>query len=76
MEMKKYNPEADELNTIICSTHQAIFDLLSEKGRSVYFPKKGIYFRNISPLLINHNLFTIGLKVIKLLRLILLTINK
>ena len=42
MEMKKYNPEADELNTIICSTQQAIFDLLSEKGRSVYIPKKGI----------------------------------
>lgn len=36
------NPQAKELNDIIAKENSAIFDLLSEKGRNIFFPKKGI----------------------------------
>jgi len=36
------NPQAEELNEVIKKQNQTIFDLLSEKGKNIYFPKKGI----------------------------------
>jgi aspartate/methionine/tyrosine aminotransferase len=36
------NPQAEELNKTIKKTHENIFDLLSEKGKAIFFPKKGI----------------------------------
>ncbi len=33
---------ADELNNILFENNKVIFDLLSEKGRAIFFPKKGI----------------------------------
>jgi len=36
------NPQAEELNKTIKNTHENIFDLLSEKGKAIFFPKKGI----------------------------------
>jgi aspartate/methionine/tyrosine aminotransferase len=36
------NPQAGELNTILEKLSPAVFSLLSEKGREIYFPKLGI----------------------------------
>lgn len=36
------NPQAIELNDAIRSNNPAVFELLSEKGRAIFFPKKGI----------------------------------
>lgn len=36
------NPQAEELNNIIQSSHPAILDMFSEKGENIFFPKKGI----------------------------------
>ncbi len=36
------NPQAEELNKIIQSKNPVVFDLLSEKGKKIFFPKKGI----------------------------------
>jgi aspartate/methionine/tyrosine aminotransferase len=36
------NPQAEELNQILQRDNPAIYDLLSDKGKSAYFPKKGI----------------------------------
>src|SRR6056297_363556 len=36
------NPQAEELNQIIQGKNQVIYDLLSEKGKNIFFPKKGI----------------------------------
>lgn len=36
------NPQAEELNKIIREKNPVIFDLLSEKGKNIFFPKKGI----------------------------------
>lgn len=36
------NPQAEELNEIIQNNNPAIFDLLSDKGKRIFFPKKGI----------------------------------
>lgn len=36
------NPQAIELNDTIKSNNPAVFDLLSQKGRAIFFPKKGI----------------------------------
>ena len=36
------NPQAIELNEAIKSVNPFIYDMLSEKGRSIYFPKMGI----------------------------------
>jgi len=39
--MNKLNPEAEELNTIIKESKPTIYRLLSEKGKAIFFPKKG-----------------------------------
>lgn len=36
------NPQAEELNVIIKEKNPVIFDLLTEKGKEIFFPKKGI----------------------------------
>jgi len=36
------NPQAEELNTIISEKSEVVFELLSEKGKNIFFPKKGI----------------------------------
>ena len=36
------NPQAQELNDIILGKSQVVFDLLSERGKNIFFPKKGI----------------------------------
>lgn len=36
------NPQAEELNTIIREKNPAVFGLLSERGKNIFFPKKGI----------------------------------
>ena len=36
------NPQAQELNEVITSKNPVVFDLLSEKGKNIFFPKKGI----------------------------------
>jgi aspartate/methionine/tyrosine aminotransferase len=36
------NPQAIDLNEAIKSVNPFVFDMLSERGRSIYFPKKGI----------------------------------
>lgn len=40
--MARMNPEAEELNSIIKAHNPAVYELLSEKGRGIYFPRKGI----------------------------------
>jgi len=36
------NPQAEALNTIIEEKSSQVFELLSEKGKAIFFPKKGI----------------------------------
>ena len=36
------NPQAQELNDVIIAKNPVIFELLSDKGRGIFFPKKGI----------------------------------
>jgi aspartate/methionine/tyrosine aminotransferase len=36
------NPQAEELNKVIQQKNPAVFDMLSERGRNIFFPKKGI----------------------------------
>jgi len=36
------NPQAEELNKVILEKNPVVFELLSEKGKAIYFPKKGI----------------------------------
>lgn len=36
------HPQAEELNKAIISENSVIFDLLSRRGKEIYFPKKGI----------------------------------
>jgi len=36
------NPQAQELNEVILSKNPIVFDLLSQKGKNIFFPKKGI----------------------------------
>jgi len=36
------NPQAEELNKIIREKSSTVFELLSEKGKAIFFPKKGI----------------------------------
>lgn len=36
------NPQAEELNRVIQAKNQVVFELLSEKGKNIFFPKKGI----------------------------------
>ncbi|MDA2922760.1 aminotransferase class I/II-fold pyridoxal phosphate-dependent enzyme [Patescibacteria group bacterium AH-259-L07] len=40
--MSKINKQADELNKIIKQDNPAIYNLLSENGKAIFFPKKGI----------------------------------
>ncbi|MBN2264056.1 MAG: aminotransferase class I/II-fold pyridoxal phosphate-dependent enzyme [Prolixibacteraceae bacterium] len=36
------NPQAEELNKIIRAKNPVVFELLSERGKNIFFPKKGI----------------------------------
>lgn len=36
------NPQAEELNKIIRGKNPVVYELLSEKGKNIFFPKKGI----------------------------------
>ncbi len=36
------NPQAEELNVIIRQKNTTVYELLSEKGKNIFFPKKGI----------------------------------
>lgn len=36
------NPQAAELNEVIQAKNTVVFELLSEKGKNIFFPKKGI----------------------------------
>ncbi|HJO01417.1 MAG TPA: hypothetical protein QF458_00700 [Candidatus Woesearchaeota archaeon] len=36
------NPEAEELNEKIKQNNPNLFSMLSEKGKNIFFPKKGI----------------------------------
>jgi aspartate/methionine/tyrosine aminotransferase len=36
------NPQAEELNQIIRQKSPAVYDMLSERGKNIFFPKKGI----------------------------------
>lgn len=36
------NPQAAELNTIIQEKNPVVFEMLSERGKNIFFPKKGI----------------------------------
>jgi len=36
------NPQAEELNTIIREQNPFVYEVLSEKGKNIFFPKKGI----------------------------------
>ena len=36
------NPQAEELNSIIRTKDPVVFELLSERGKNIFFPKKGI----------------------------------
>lgn len=40
--MTKLNPQAEELNQILTHQNPFLFDILSQKGKEIYFPKKGI----------------------------------
>ena len=36
------NPQAEELNKVIREKNPAVYELLSERGKNIFFPKKGI----------------------------------
>ena len=36
------NPQAEELNKVIREKNPAVFELLSERGKNIFFPQKGI----------------------------------
>ena len=36
------NPQAEALNQVIKGKNEVVFDLLSERGKNIFFPKKGI----------------------------------
>jgi aspartate/methionine/tyrosine aminotransferase len=40
--MAGLNPQATELNDILMAQNPAVYELLSRKGRAIYFPRKGI----------------------------------
>ena len=42
MLMAILNPQAEELNRIIKTHSPTVYELLSKKGKAIYFPKKGI----------------------------------
>lgn len=41
--MVELNPEAEELNRIIRTHRTTVYDLLSRRGKAIYFPRKGIF---------------------------------
>src|SRR3989338_4603064 len=41
-EAQKINPQAEELNHAIKTANPHVFNLLSKRGREIYFPKEGI----------------------------------
>ena len=40
--MAKINQQAEDLNRIIKANNPVVYELLSEKGKAIYFPRKGI----------------------------------
>lgn len=40
--MAAINPQAEELNRTLKERNQSVYDLLSRKGRAIYFPARGI----------------------------------
>jgi len=42
MDLLKFDLAAEELNKIILLTNPSVFDLLSNKGKGIYYPSKGI----------------------------------
>jgi hypothetical protein len=36
------NPQAEELNKVILEKNPVVFEMLSERGKNIFFPKKGI----------------------------------
>jgi len=40
--MTELNPQAEELNRIIKTRSTTVYELLSKKGKAIYFPRKGI----------------------------------
>ena len=36
------NPQAEELNKVIQAMNPAVYEMLSQKGKNIFFPKKGI----------------------------------
>lgn len=38
----KYNPLAESLNAELCANGCKVFDMLSEQGKAIFFPRKGI----------------------------------
>ncbi len=40
--MDRYHPEAEELNSTIKSLRPSIYELLSKRGKEIFFPKSGI----------------------------------
>ncbi len=40
--MTLLNPQAEELNAIIKTHSSTVYELLSKKGKAIYFPRKGI----------------------------------
>lgn len=46
--MAKLDPQAQELNRIIRTHSTTVYDLLSGKGKAIYFPRKGILAQGIA----------------------------
>lgn len=46
--MPAMNPQAEELNKIIKTNHPGVYELLSKKGKAIYFPSKGILAQGIA----------------------------
>src|SRR3989304_88399 len=42
LRMAAMNPQADELNRILQNQNAVTYELLSKKGKAIYFPAKGI----------------------------------
>lgn len=40
--MTSLNPQAEELNSILIQNNRSAYDMLSLRGKEIYFPKKGI----------------------------------
>jgi len=40
--MASFNPQAEELNKVILSANPVVYEMLSTRGKGIYFPKKGI----------------------------------